>query len=201
MWSLGITLVEVLTQRVPAWDPARMEVRVAGLDKNVPEPFCGIALRCLQVDPGKRAGVREIASRLEGKAAPAIAAPAPAPVDAISATARKRANGPYLLVLAAAIVVTIFLVVRPRPSRGPAEVHTSPAPPQASSPEASPPQATPSQTMEAPRSSHLQCNRPRLEFKPAERRKQARAKKLLSGLRLRSLRVPGERSTASSRCE
>jgi TonB family protein len=162
MWSLGITLVEVLTQHRPAWDPARLEVVAPDLDKNVPEPFREIARSCLQVDPAKRAGVREIASRLAGgreerperRPAPAVVAPTgkSAPIDAITAAARKRANGPYLLVLAAAIVVTIFLVVRPRPSRGPAEVHTSPSPPQTSSPQ-TPPSQTSSREQPATQSS------------------------------------------------
>ena len=159
VWSLGITLVEVLTQRVPAWDPARLEIISSDLDKNIPEPFRTIVQRCLQVDPAKRASLREIGNRLEGgkepqpeeKPAPATAA-APAvkhaPVDAISASARKRANGPYLLVLAAAIVVTIFLIMRPRPSTGPAEDHTLSAPPQSSLPQNSAPQSSSSDSLQ-----------------------------------------------------
>ena len=151
-WSLGITLVEVLTQRVPAWDAARMELAAPGLDKNLPEPFRGIVQRCLQVDPAKRPGASEIARRLgagpeerrDEKRTPAATVPVgkSAPVDAIAASARKRANGPYLLVLAAAIVVTIFLIVRPRPSTGPAEDHASSSTPQISTPQSTAPQAS-----------------------------------------------------------
>ena len=55
-------LVEVLTRRVPVWDPARMSPPKVGDD--IPEPFRGIALRCLELDPAKRCGLREIADRL-----------------------------------------------------------------------------------------------------------------------------------------
>jgi TonB family protein len=133
VWSLGITLVEVLTQRVPVWDPARMSAPDVG--GSVPEPFRGIAQGCLQVDPAKRCGLREIATRLEGRLAAKPAAPAPsaAPVESIAVAQKKTAKGPYLLVLAAALVVVIFLIVRPWPSSVPGEVQTAPALPQTSS--------------------------------------------------------------------
>ena len=163
MWSLGMTLVEVLTQRVPAWDPARMAIAEPGLDKNIPEPFRGIAQRCLQADPEKRAGLREIVGRLEGtsgkdarpqpKAASAAAlAGRSTPVDAVAASARKRANGPYWLVLAIAIIVIIFLIVRPKPSTGPSDGHPGSAPPQTSASQTAPGQATAPQTS-SPRTS------------------------------------------------
>ena len=133
VWSLGITLVEVLTQRVPVWDPARMSGPDVGA--GVPEPFRGIVQCALQVDPAKRCGLQEIANRLEGRLAAKPAAPAPkaAPVESIAAAQKKTAKGPYLLVLAAALVVAVFLIVRPRPSSAPGEVQTAPAPPQTSS--------------------------------------------------------------------
>ncbi|MFZ3264487.1 MAG: TonB family protein [Terriglobales bacterium] len=133
VWSLGITLVEVLTQRVPAWDPARMEMSGPALADDIPEPFRGIARCCLQVDPAMRCGVLEIANRLEGRLAGKPAPAAAAPVGPIEAAPKKTAKGPYLLVLVAAIVVAIFLIVRPRPSSGPSEGQTSSTPPQTSS--------------------------------------------------------------------
>jgi TonB family protein len=151
VWSLGITLIEVLTQRVPAWDAARMEMAAPDLSKNLPEPFRAIVQRCFRVDPGQRIKLREIAERLEGREArpaekPASLAEAPATKpgrgDAISATARKRANGPYWLVLAVAIAVIVFLVLRPRPSTQPAEVQSSTSPTQNASPQDSTPQSS-----------------------------------------------------------
>ncbi|MGC8549358.1 MAG: protein kinase domain-containing protein [Acidobacteriaceae bacterium] len=63
VWSLGVTLVEVLTQRRP----------VAGADgemvvpEGVPEPFGEIARACLRVDRKERCGLAEIRARLKGE--------------------------------------------------------------------------------------------------------------------------------------
>ena len=71
VWSLGMTIVEVLTQRLPAADPVRPGAVV--LPDGVPEPFLGIASRCLQADPQQRCTIADIAARLT---------PAPATTDA-----------------------------------------------------------------------------------------------------------------------
>ncbi len=67
VWSLGITLVEALTQRVPAWGKAGDEEPVVA--EALPEPFREIARNCLRVDPQQRWTVGEIGGRLEPKAA------------------------------------------------------------------------------------------------------------------------------------
>ena len=182
VWSLGMTLVEVLTQHAPAWDPARMSAPEIG--PAVPEPFREISQRCLVLDPANRCGLREIADRVQsapvagpaGVAGPAkddgqdrgerrgensqgdqpnvkaavVSAVKPAQVESITSSQKKTAKGPYLLVLAAAIAVIIFLMVRPRPSNGPEqpqnEARTSSTPSQAPSPQDSPLPASPSQT-------------------------------------------------------
>ncbi len=131
VWSLGITLLEVLTQRVPVWDPARMIGPAVAED--IPEPFRGIAQCCLQVDLAKRCGVREITNRLEGRPARKLALAAAVPAAPIEVAQKKTAKGPYLLVLVAAMVVAIFLIVRPRPASGPSEGQTWSAPPQTTS--------------------------------------------------------------------
>ena len=180
VWSLGITLVEVLTQRKPVWDTARLAIAEPGLDKDIPEPFREIAQRCLQVDPPKRPSPHEIATQLESvKGQPAQPQTKPTPavalaekstqVDAIAASARKRANGPYWLVLAVAIVVIIFLIVRPRPSTGPADEHTSSASPQTSASQPAPAQSTPPPTSseQTPPASASQTQEP-TQTPPAE---------------------------------
>jgi TonB family protein len=106
IWSLGMTLVEVLTQHVPAWDPARM--RGPEVASQVPEPFRGIAQCCLQLDPAKRCGLREIRERLEGRAtAQAL------PVSAAPRAQQKSAKWTFGLVLAAVVAVAAFLILRP----------------------------------------------------------------------------------------
>lgn len=62
MWSLGMTLVEVLTQRLPAWD--RNGRRDPGVPGTLPPPLLDIARHCLCRDPKGRWTVTDIANRL-----------------------------------------------------------------------------------------------------------------------------------------
>ena len=62
IWSLGMTLVEALTQGVPVWNRAGQ--RESALPETVPEPFLDIARHCLQREPQRRWTVTEIAVRL-----------------------------------------------------------------------------------------------------------------------------------------
>ncbi len=77
VWSLGMTLVEVLTQRLPVWD------RDAAVDPETPKslraPLYDIALSCLRRDPARRWTMTQIVERLKPAvaAAPRIEAPAP----------------------------------------------------------------------------------------------------------------------------
>jgi TonB family protein len=167
VWSLGMTLVEVLTQHAPVWDPARMAPPEGGDD--IPNPFGEIAQRCLQLDPANRCSLRDVANGLQSdpaknqpesspqarqqnqpkaKLASAAAAQSkPGQVESISASQNKSARGPYLLVLAAAIVITIFLIARPRPSSAPEETSAPlTSPPGSSSPQSSSPQTSIPQT-------------------------------------------------------
>jgi TonB family protein len=93
VWSLGVTLVEVLTQKLPAWEWRGQEEPEL---PRMPAPFGDIARQCLRRDPQQRCTLAEIASRLNpdapplGKqqgvaakaAAPAPPAPKPAPRSA-----------------------------------------------------------------------------------------------------------------------
>jgi len=58
VWSLGVTLVEALTQLPPMWNSTQ------GGDPSVPrfmpEPFAEIARKCLRVDPAERASLAEL---------------------------------------------------------------------------------------------------------------------------------------------
>jgi TonB family protein len=58
LWSLGITLVESLTQHPPQWD--RWTKRDPVVPADLPQPFAEIARGCLRHDPSKRATVRDI---------------------------------------------------------------------------------------------------------------------------------------------
>ncbi|HLY41487.1 MAG TPA: TonB family protein [Terracidiphilus sp.] len=65
LWSLGITLVEALTQRPPEWNQARGDSPV--VPGNIPAPFAEIARRCLESDPAKRCTLDDVKALLEGK--------------------------------------------------------------------------------------------------------------------------------------
>jgi TonB family protein len=63
IWSLGITLVAVLTQNEPKLKNGdRGRVAVA---ETIPQPFREIARQCLQVDPKQRCTVANILSQLQ----------------------------------------------------------------------------------------------------------------------------------------
>src|ERR1700687_5815503 len=59
-WSLGMTLMEALTQRLPA-----VEGMTEPLPETVPAPFMGIAHCCLRRDPQRRCTVSDIGTRLQ----------------------------------------------------------------------------------------------------------------------------------------
>ena len=62
IWSLGVTLVEALTQRPPVWErSANREPVVPG---SIPQPFADIAQGCLRLDPTRRCTLSEIKARL-----------------------------------------------------------------------------------------------------------------------------------------
>jgi len=63
VWSLGVTLTEALTQRLPVWEGAEQEEPV--LPETLPTPFLDIARHCLRRDPQRRWTVADIAARLQ----------------------------------------------------------------------------------------------------------------------------------------
>ncbi len=75
MWSLGVTIVEALTQQRLNWN--RADHRDIGIPESIPQPFAGIAAACLRVDPARRATLNDVRNRL-GIALP-VAEPTPPP--------------------------------------------------------------------------------------------------------------------------
>ncbi len=77
MWSLGVMIVEALTQQTPNWN--RADHRDVRIPESIPQPFAGIAAGCLRVDPARRATLNDVRSHL-GIALPvAVPTPPPAP--------------------------------------------------------------------------------------------------------------------------
>jgi TonB family protein len=78
VWSLGITLVEALSQRAAQWPDA--DSAVAALPHEVPAEFVEAVRRCLQPDPARRATVGELQERFSpGPATPVPRSEAPVP--------------------------------------------------------------------------------------------------------------------------
>jgi serine/threonine-protein kinase len=72
VWSLGITLVEALTQHPPAWDRSTHQDPV--VPESMPQPFANMARECLRFDPARRCTLSDFKARLD----PAQSLPVPA---------------------------------------------------------------------------------------------------------------------------
>ena len=159
VWQLGMTLVEVLTQSLPAWNRARPSV--PAIPAAVPEPFREIAERCLQVDREKRWTIAEISDWLEGKGRKKTSVqPEKAVFGApIASPQQASKKWSYLLALAAAAALAFFLIPRPKPPGPKLEgqptqpeqsVASQPASQSTTTPEPKPsPPATPAATEQA----------------------------------------------------
>ncbi len=162
VWSLGVTLVEALTQHLPAWDISTG--RGPLVPASVPQPFADIARQCLRIGPGYRVTLRAIRAELgDADASPAPATeletgpipaakltvvsmpvsparpgPTPAPRAIIEEPRRRAGSNRGLIVLGGALLVVLVVVVLVI-ARG----HRSetPAPPVAQAPAAPAPQA------------------------------------------------------------
>ena len=118
VWSLGTTLVEVLTQHLPDWQPeARREPVVPA---NLPAPFLEIARQCLRLEPQRRISVAEIAARLNPGAV-ATTAIAAAAVAAAGPSANPVAAAGQLPAVGSKPVVPVQL-----PPRTAARMQTNP---------------------------------------------------------------------------
>ncbi|HKV25286.1 MAG TPA: TonB family protein [Candidatus Acidoferrum sp.] len=82
VWALGSTLVEVLTQKLPDWQPGPEREPV--VPANLPFPLGELARRCLRLEPAQRATLAEVAALLSPKAAVAAAAAASGPSGTLS---------------------------------------------------------------------------------------------------------------------
>ncbi|HLZ51770.1 MAG TPA: TonB family protein [Candidatus Acidoferrum sp.] len=99
IWSLGMTLVEVLTQHLPESQPEQN--REPLVPATLPAPFLEIARQCLRVEPHRRIAIVDVAARLNARAAAAsasvsstIAQPAPMQVAQIAPKPTVSMQGP-----------------------------------------------------------------------------------------------------------
>jgi TonB family protein len=89
VWSLGMTLVEVLTQHLPE-QPAPNREPVVPV--NLPAPFLEIARECLRLEPHRRIGVADIAARMNSRAVAAAASRSASPGASPSVSPLARAG-------------------------------------------------------------------------------------------------------------
>ncbi len=71
LWSVGVTIVAALMQKVPsAGDESQLD---PGMLETMPQPFRGIVRECLHLDPKRRCSIADIRARLQpaGRSVPA----------------------------------------------------------------------------------------------------------------------------------
>ena len=109
MWSLGVTVVEALTQQLPVWDSAAETDPV--VSTSLPTPFDEIARKCLRVDPARRDTLSDVRALLEGKSkrvpAPAVSEP---PVQAKIAEKSSRARLPLVPLIVGFVLLVAIIV-------------------------------------------------------------------------------------------
>ena len=125
VWSLGMTLVEVLTQRLPVWNAG--DSRDPAVPETIPAEFQEIARHALRRDPRSRWTVAEIQQRLSGRSVRSVGS-------------GKRSS--------AALATTAFLALALTIVAGTLLIRNREAAPVSSSP-VQPPQAQPAQTASA----------------------------------------------------
>lgn len=125
VWSLGATLVEVLTKYPPQWNRARAAEPT--VPESMPEPFASIARKCLRSDPARRITLDEIAARLN-PVAPAKLPSHPQEKPATASTHHRRIALPLAVAAFALAGIGILYTLSHRVQ----PPQTSPAPAQQS---------------------------------------------------------------------
>src|SRR6267143_6083474 len=135
VWSLGMTLVETLTQNLPTARAAKQPEPL--VPPTLPEPFLDIARHCLLQDPQERWTVVQIAARLQERTtAPQVRAPmlqSRAPARPLQPTATRlsrplaKRHGYGIPVTAGVVLVLAAIVAWPRLSHRHSEVPPAPA--------------------------------------------------------------------------
>ncbi len=155
VWSLGMTLVEALTERLPVWNAA--ESRDPAWPETMPAEFQEIARHALRRDPRSRWTVAEIQQRLSGRE-----------VGSGKRSSTTLATTAFLVLALAIVAGTLLIRNREAAPVGPSQVRPAqvrPAQVQRAPAQSTPAQSTPAQTAPAP----LPAT-PRMETKPSPMR-------------------------------
>ncbi|HEY1676079.1 MAG TPA: TonB family protein [Candidatus Sulfotelmatobacter sp.] len=143
VWSLGVTIVDALTQNLPSQgqtDP--------GVPKDIPEPYRGIVRDCLHLDPAMRCSVSDIRARLKPGAASAAAResiaeskyrPESVSEPEPAGKGKMLGIGAILVIVAAMVVWGLWPKAKPQPAAAPAATEQPAAPPAPSTGKTMPP--------------------------------------------------------------
>jgi TonB family protein len=107
VWSLGMTLVETLTRRLPVWEGTEQEEPV--LPEALPEPFLDVARHCLRRDPQHRWTIADIKARLRPTT--------PVPHEGATVSPKPFTRWRYILPVAVVLLLLAILAVPRRSSR------------------------------------------------------------------------------------
>jgi TonB family protein len=128
IWSVGITLVAVLTQNVSfSKDDSSID---PDIPTTVPEPFRGIARECLHVDPKRRCSIAGIQARLQ-PAARSVPVGQPALPPPRTPVRRAPIAGALLVIAVVVTLIVFFSRGKSGPANGPSPAATQQAQPQA----------------------------------------------------------------------
>jgi len=130
LWSLGVVLVQALTQQSPAW--YRAQGAEPEVPATIPQPFFAVARECLRVDPARRMTLSGVKAQLEpAQAAEPVARSTGKPLSKAGVTA-----------IAGALlgVVVVFALLRTASHRTAPSSAASPQP-SAQAPSAAQPQS------------------------------------------------------------
>jgi len=104
VWSLGVTVVEALTQRLPIWDGSGQSEPV--LPETLAAPFLELARHCLRRDPKRRWTIADIQAHMRQ--------PSPTPQGRTSSPQATVAKRRYLVPAAAAGLLLAAVLALPR---------------------------------------------------------------------------------------
>jgi TonB family protein len=121
VWSLGVTLVEALTQKASVWDPTPKDD--PALPGYIPQPFADIARECLRIDLTRRCTAGDVKDHLDP------VRPFASPVKKASET--RTGKFPLTALVAAALVLLVIfgLKLRHHQSQPGPEIETPQAEP------------------------------------------------------------------------
>jgi TonB family protein len=113
IWSLGVTLLAVMTQNAPKVSPGNGSA--VAVPKTIPQPLYEIARQCLQLDPQQRGTVHDIVRRLR---APSVTSAAKVEEQKPRQSSNRWILG---LIVLAALVLGVWLSLEVLVHRGPTQ--------------------------------------------------------------------------------